>query len=69
MRNELFTIIVFLTTITAYGQWKPIGDKIKTQWAENIDPNTVHREYPRPVLVRKDWKNLNGLWKYSITTK
>ena len=20
--------------------------------------------YPRPQLVRKDWQNLNGLWKF-----
>ncbi|MCP4763367.1 MAG: hypothetical protein GY870_16465, partial [archaeon] len=25
-------------------------------------------EYPRPQLVRKEWKNLNGLWNYRITS-
>jgi beta-galactosidase/beta-glucuronidase len=24
-------------------------------------------EYPRPQLVRPEWKNLNGLWDYAIT--
>ena len=22
------------------------------------------KDYPRPQLVRKDWKNLNGKWKF-----
>lgn len=52
------------TIITA--QWKPAGDKIKTKWAENIDPENVLDEYPRPIMERAEWKNLNGLWDYAI---
>src|SRR5690606_27727747 len=47
-------------------QWKPAGDKIKTKWAEQIDPANVLPEYPRPIMERPDWKNLNGLWDYGI---
>ena len=50
-------------------QWKPAGDKIKTKWAEEIDPNNVLSEYPRPIMERNDWKNLNGLWDYAITPR
>lgn len=32
-----------------------------------IDPDHVLSEYPRPIMERKDWKNLNGLWQYAIT--
>ncbi len=46
--------------------WSPAGDKIKTKWGKNIDPKTVWQEYPRPQLERKDWINLNGLWKYAV---
>ncbi|MFZ4261163.1 glycoside hydrolase family 2 protein [Sphingobacterium sp. HJSM2_6] len=50
--------------------WKPAGDKILTPWAEQVTPQNAHREYPRPILERKNnWQNLNGLWKYKITTK
>lgn len=49
-----------------YAQWKPAGDKIKTAWAEQIDPDHVLPEYPRPVMERGAWKNLNGLWEYAI---
>lgn len=24
-------------------------------------------EYPRPIMERNEWKNLNGLWEYAIT--
>lgn len=46
--------------------WQPAGDKIMTEWGENIDPNNVLPEYPRPQLVRGEWINLNGLWDYAI---
>ena len=49
--------------------WKPAGDKIMSPWAAKIDPANVLAEYPRPQMVRKDWKNLNGLWQYAILPK
>jgi len=53
-------------TMNASAQWKPAGDKIKTEWAVKIDPNNVWPEYPRPLMERQDWQNLNGLWDYAI---
>ncbi|MGM1429904.1 glycoside hydrolase family 2 protein [Sphingobacterium lactis] len=51
-------------------QWAPVKDKILTTWAENVSPQNVHQEYPRPQLERKNnWQNLNGLWKYQVTKK
>ena len=48
-------------------QWAPVGENIKTSWAEEIDPANPLPEYPRPQMVRTDWMNLNGLWNYSVT--
>lgn len=48
-------------------EWKPAGDNIRTEWASSVTPASVHPEYPRPQLVRKGWKSLNGLWDYAIT--
>ena len=39
---------------------------MKTRWAEGITPESAHREYPRPTMVRERWLCLNGLWEYSI---
>ena len=50
-------------------EWAPAGDRIRTRWAEEVSPANVHKEYPRPQMVRPDWKSLNGLWEYSITGK
>lgn len=51
-------------------EWKPAGDKLITDWGKNITPTNPHPEYPRPQLVRNNnWQNLNGLWKYKITSK
>ena len=49
--------------------WAPAGDHIRTSWAEEVSPSNAHPEYPRPQLVRKEWKCLNGLWDYAVTPK
>ncbi len=46
--------------------WQPAGDKIKTAWADKVDPTCPLPEYPRPTLVRPAWQNLNGHWNYAI---
>ena len=42
------------------------GDKIKTRWASQVDVNNVLPEYPRPIMERAEWQNLNGLWDYAV---
>lgn len=66
--NLLLLFGVFFTQL-AVGQWHPAGDKLKTQWASEVDPENVLPEYPRPIMEREQWLNLNGLWEYSITDK
>ncbi|MCH7918373.1 MAG: chitobiase/beta-hexosaminidase C-terminal domain-containing protein [Planctomycetes bacterium] len=51
------------------GEWAPVKGRIQTRWAADVDPDHVLREYPRPLMVRKGWKNLNGLWDYAVTGK
>ncbi|MDE6756556.1 MAG: DUF1793 domain-containing protein, partial [Muribaculaceae bacterium] len=46
--------------------WEPKGNHIKTRWAADIDPDNVFPEYPRPLMQRDEWVNLNGLWDYAI---
>ena len=50
----------------AKAQWQPAGDNLKTDWGINLDPNNVLPEYPRPIMERERWQNLNGLWDYAI---
>ena len=67
MKQGLIVLIFALYALTSVAQWAPAGDKIKTQWAEKIDVKNVLPEYPRPIMERPEWKNLNGLWQYAIT--
>ena len=66
MKTFLLLIISLFSSVSSFAQWKPAGDKIKTVWAEKIDPNNVLPEYPRPIMERDKWQNLNGLWDYAI---
>ena len=70
MKKNFLTMLLALALCgSTFAQWKPAGDKIKTSWGEQLDPKNVLPEYPRPIMERSDWKNLNGLWKYAITKK
>ena len=39
---------------------------LKTRWAKDVNADNVHREYPRPQMVRKDWQSLNGVWQLAF---
>ncbi|WP_346859418.1 sugar-binding domain-containing protein [uncultured Draconibacterium sp.] len=67
MKLKLTTIILFINLIVFAQDWQPAGDKIKTRWAEKVTPENVWKEYPRPQMVRPEWKSLNGLWEYAVT--
>lgn len=66
MRTK-FILFLFLTAcFSLQAQWQPVGDKLKTRWAAEIDVKNVLPEYPRPIMERGEWQNLNGLWEYAI---
>ena len=67
MKKYIVTIVALIAThVVNAQQWEPQGNKIKTKWAEQVDPNKTLPEYPRPIMEREKWKNLNGLWDYAI---
>ena len=37
----------------------------QSEQAKDVAPENAHPEYPRPQMMRKEWKNLNGLWQFS----
>lgn len=69
MKKYSLTLIAVAFAIAVSAQWKPAGDKIKTKWAAEINPDKVWTEYPRPLMERAEWVNLNGLWDYAITPR
>ncbi len=65
--QHIFSIVILLVYSTvSYAQWKPAGDRIMTEWGEQTDVGNVLPEYPRPLMERDEWMNLNGFWQYAI---
>ena len=72
MKARLITMVAAALAVAgsvSAQQWAPAGDRIRTKWAEEVSPANSHPEYPRPQMVRPEWKSLNGLWDYAITPK
>jgi beta-galactosidase/beta-glucuronidase len=59
--------MIFFTMSSAFG-WAPAGGHMMSKYAAEVNPNSVWPEYPRPQLTRPSWVNLNGMWKYAITS-
>jgi hypothetical protein len=46
---------------------KPFVSQLITTWGEQVTALASWNQYPRPLLVRDRWYNLNGQWDYAIT--
>lgn len=69
--KKLWMVLALWGALAAqlHAQWKPVEGQIRTQWSEQVNPDNVLPEYPRPIMERTEWKNLNGLWDYAIIEK
>jgi len=66
---RIIILCICFYSIASAQNWKPAGDNLKTSWGENLNPDLVWQEYPRPIMERNEWLNLNGFWEYSILPK
>jgi len=68
VKNLLFTLILGVLSMSCSktSNWQPAESPLKTRWTNDVSPENVWPEYPRPIMERNNWKNLNGLWEYAI---
>ena len=66
-KTVILFVAAFLAITMSAQQWVPVGENIRTSWADQVDPANPLPAYPRPQMVRAEWMNLNGLWDYAIT--
>lgn len=43
------------------------AEGISTPWAVTVNKEKPWNHYPRPMMKRDRWENLNGKWQYAIT--
>jgi beta-galactosidase/beta-glucuronidase len=65
MIRLIFFVLILATSLQAQN-WKAVGGEMMSQWGKKVSPENVWQEYPRPQFERTEWKNLNGLWDYSL---
>lgn len=72
MFRQSFFIALFLALPAiafSQGGWEAEESPLMTKWAEEVGPENALPEYPRPMMERDHWENLNGLWDFKITGK
>ncbi|MEL6671851.1 MAG: FN3 associated domain-containing protein [Bacteroidota bacterium] len=67
MRNLfLLSLLSLVLACQSSEQWKPASSPLTTPWTDQVQPEAVLPEYPRPQMIRESWQSLNGLWEYAI---
>lgn len=71
LNKSLFAVLLFALPAIAFSQdgWVAEDSPLMTKWAEEVGSENALPEYPRPMMEREHWKNLNGLWDFKITGK
>jgi len=67
-RSALPPILLLLAAALPAGaaDWKPAQGPLTTRWTGQVRADNALPEYPRPQLVRAEWRNLNGLWQLAF---
>lgn len=64
--TSIFTFLFAFQYTTSAQDWKPAYSPLTTPWTSAVSPENALPEYPRPQMVRPEWRNLNGLWEFTM---
>ncbi|MFC0544097.1 LamG-like jellyroll fold domain-containing protein [Kutzneria chonburiensis] len=76
MRRFASVFVVGLAALSVFAQpaaaapdsgWHRQQPPLSTPWTDQVGPDNALPEYPRPQLVRQDWRSLNGVWQFGTT--
>ena len=67
--KSLFIALAAVLAVPAVAQDKLPAPPISTEWGKKVTKDNVWSQYPRPMMKRSEWKNLNGEWDYAILPK
>lgn len=68
---QIFSLLLVFQSLTTNAQekWAPARTPLTTPWTNQVSPENALPEYPRPQMVRPEWKNLNGLWDFTLFSR
>lgn len=69
--RALLALLAFLVVVPAapaLARYLPKKPPITTPWTAKVSRKLPLPEYPRPQLVRREWRNLNGQWQFAAAT-
>ena len=65
IKKIFFAALALLGFCSSQAQhWQMAEVPLQTPWASEVNPQQVLPEYPRPMMQRERWLNLNGLWEF-----
>lgn len=68
MKKELSAVLLAGAVCFRLSAGTPADSAFRTRWSSGVSPEKAWQSYPRPRLRRPLWQNLNGLWKYAVTS-
>jgi Glycosyl hydrolases family 2, TIM barrel domain/Glycosyl hydrolases family 2/Glycosyl hydrolases family 2, sugar binding domain len=68
-RGLIGAIVCLIVAPAGAAGWRPAQAPLMTRWAAAVRPESARPEYPRPQMVRKEWRSLNGPWEVALGTE
>ncbi len=70
IKKTIILVAAALAALAAYADYRQAPSPLRTVWADEVTADKTPWDiYPRPLMERDRWLNLNGLWNYAITPK